>query len=301
MPKAPKPNRHISNDRTAPYADSTSLRTTMDVSNPASAGASERSSASPWTEGEDHTLMGARQKGLNWALIATKHFPSKTPNACRKRHERLMDKRKSQDNWDVEALAQAYMEVRERMWQILASRLSQDWQAVEGKVILLFWFSKLFPLVSLCRLHRICCTKPLRHHHVNVAMDSKHVSSGCESCTDIPDLHVHDRGAVQAQGINRPSRPVHWLIRVPTCPFCSAWRKASRRCKPLVGPLRDGSRITGPSPTTAAVTSMTHVTTAVTATTATTMAVISAAKSSCPRTPATCPPPRRAPTPHVPP
>jgi hypothetical protein len=79
-------------------------------------------------------LMEARHKGLNWAAIATQHFPSKTSNACRKRHERLMDKRKSQDSWDVEVLAQAYMEVRERMWQILATRLSESWQAVEGKV-----------------------------------------------------------------------------------------------------------------------------------------------------------------------
>lgn len=106
----------------------------MDASHATSAGASERPSASPWTEAEDRTLMEARQKGLNWASIANKYFPSKTSNACRKRHERLMDKRKSQDNWDVEALAQAYMEVRERMWQILATKLSENWQAVEGKV-----------------------------------------------------------------------------------------------------------------------------------------------------------------------
>ena len=151
----------------------------MDSSNPASAGASERSSASPWTEGEDRILMEARQKGLNWALIATKHFPSKTSNACRKRHERLMDKRKSQDNWDVEALAQAYMEVRERMWQILASKLSQNWQAVEGKVNSCF-FPLYPPFVWWgCFTHRVC----IRHHPVDVAADSKRVSSGVGPAT----------------------------------------------------------------------------------------------------------------------
>lgn len=130
----------------------------MATSHPTVTGASDRSSASPWTEGEDRILMEARQKGISWALIAENHFPTKTPNACRKRHERLMDKRKSHDNCDVEALAEAYMEVRERMWQILASRLSQNWQAVEGKVnhvFFLFSFPFLlsFPLQPVQWFH----------------------------------------------------------------------------------------------------------------------------------------------------
>lgn len=117
--------------------------------------------------------MEARQKGLNWAAIAAKHFPLKTPNACRKRHERLMDKRKSQDDWNVEDLAQAYMDVREKMWQILATRLSENWQAVEGKVR---FFS--FPsLASLHLSHRLR-NQRLRHPHGNVSADSKQVSSG---------------------------------------------------------------------------------------------------------------------------
>ena len=151
----------------------------MDTSNPASTGASDRSSASPWTEGEDRILMEARQKGLNWALIASKHFPSKTSNACRKRHERLMDKRKSQDNWDVEALAEAYMEVRERMWQILAAKLSQNWQAVEGKVNHVFFLSLLSR--SSCFTRRIC----IRHHHVvEVATGLETSFKWCGSCTE---------------------------------------------------------------------------------------------------------------------
>lgn len=81
--------------------------------------------------------MIARQQGLNWAPIANKFFPTKTPNACRKRHERLMDKRNSNGSWEgvkVEALAKAYLDVREEMWKILAARVNENWKTVEQKV-----------------------------------------------------------------------------------------------------------------------------------------------------------------------
>lgn len=81
--------------------------------------------------------MHARQRGLNWTLIASTHFPTKTPNACRKRHERLMEKRNQQGDWNgvkVEALAKAYIDVREQMWKMLADRVGERWQVVEGKV-----------------------------------------------------------------------------------------------------------------------------------------------------------------------
>lgn len=81
--------------------------------------------------------MQARQRGLNWQPIASQFFPDKTANACRKRHERLMDKRNSADNWDgvkVETLAKAYVDVREQMWKILADRIGEKWQNVEAKV-----------------------------------------------------------------------------------------------------------------------------------------------------------------------
>ena len=202
MPKASKSNRHTANDRTEPYATSTSLRrTAMDTSNPASTGASERSSASPWTEGEDRILMEARQKGLNWALIATRHFPSKTSNACRKRHERLMDKRKSQDNWDVEALAQAYMEVREHMWQILASKLSQSWQSVEVKVNVSFFPSSALQPVGLFHPSHLytpssCrCRQGTRNKFQVVwVLQRAHLLV-------IPDVHVHDRGAAHPRAL----------------------------------------------------------------------------------------------------
>ena len=81
--------------------------------------------------------MSARQKGLNWQPIASQYFPDKTPNACRKRHERLMEKRNIADNWDgvkIETLAKAYVDVREQMWRLLADRIGEKWQNVEAKV-----------------------------------------------------------------------------------------------------------------------------------------------------------------------
>lgn len=96
----------------------------------------ERHTSSPWNTTDDNQLMHARQKGLNWQPIASTYFPNKTPNACRKRHERLMEKRNSADTWDggkIEQLAKAYTEVREEMWGLLAKRVDEKWQDVERK------------------------------------------------------------------------------------------------------------------------------------------------------------------------
>ena len=81
--------------------------------------------------------MEARAAGLNWTPIAQKLFPDKTPNACRKRHERLMIQRHHSQDWDgvkLEQLATAYQEMREQMWSLLAKRLGERWQTVEAKV-----------------------------------------------------------------------------------------------------------------------------------------------------------------------
>ena len=95
----------------------------------------ERSSTA-WTREDDLQLMKARSESQNWGPIASKYFPTKTPNACRKRHERLMEKRQS-ENWDgvkLDSLAKAYIECREEMWQILAEKVGEKWAMVESKV-----------------------------------------------------------------------------------------------------------------------------------------------------------------------
>ena len=84
-----------------------------------------------WKPENDELLMKARQHGLNWQPIASEYFPGKTATACRKRHERLMEKR-SQYN-DLERVAIAYNDVREQVWKPLADRVGEKWQIVEAK------------------------------------------------------------------------------------------------------------------------------------------------------------------------
>ncbi|KAL8828477.1 MAG: hypothetical protein Q9191_002572 [Dirinaria sp. TL-2023a] len=94
-------------------------------------------SACPWTAKDDAELRQARQKGLNWTHIAETYFPGKSANACRKRHERLVDKQRSTEDWDqakIEDLAHLYVELREQMWRIIASRMNEKWEIVESKV-----------------------------------------------------------------------------------------------------------------------------------------------------------------------
>ncbi|KAF1353563.1 hypothetical protein BDV97DRAFT_118115 [Delphinella strobiligena] len=94
--------------------------------------------AAVWSDSDDQILTTARASGLNWQPIATRHFPSKTANACRKRHERLMERR-NHDDWDgrkIDALAREYMECRKDMWSMLAARVGERWAVVEAKVCL---------------------------------------------------------------------------------------------------------------------------------------------------------------------
>ena len=92
--------------------------------------------AAIWNASDDEILLQARASGLNWQPIASRHFPNKTANACRKRHERLIERRHVED-WDaqkLELLAQEYIAVRKEMWEILASRVGERWAVVEAKV-----------------------------------------------------------------------------------------------------------------------------------------------------------------------
>lgn len=89
-----------------------------------------------WLPSDDERLMEARKSGLNWQPIASRYFPNKTPNACRKRHERLMERQNAQDldGVKLEVLAREYMNVRKEMWSILADRVGEKWATVEAKV-----------------------------------------------------------------------------------------------------------------------------------------------------------------------
>lgn len=98
--------------------------------------ASAQRSAAIWSTADDEILLRARASGLNWQPIAARHFPNKTANACRKRHERLIERRHVED-WDhqkLELLAEEYLACRKEMWEVLANRLGERWQVVEAKV-----------------------------------------------------------------------------------------------------------------------------------------------------------------------
>ena len=102
---------------------------------PTSTGNTPRSAAI-WSAIDDEILIQARSSGLNWQPIASRHFPNKTANACRKRHERLIEKRQVED-WDaqkLELLAREYQAIRREMWEKLASRVGEKWSVVEAKV-----------------------------------------------------------------------------------------------------------------------------------------------------------------------
>lgn len=94
------------------------------------------SSSGAWTMAADNTLIAARESGKNWGQIQMTYFPNKTPNSCRKRHERLME-RKSVDDWDtgkIERMAKEYMFLRKELWAPLAQRTGESWHVVEQMV-----------------------------------------------------------------------------------------------------------------------------------------------------------------------
>ena len=59
-----------------------------------------------WLPEHDELLMQARMQSLGWQPIASTYFPDRTANACRKRHERLQEKRikaKQEEHFDNDA------------------------------------------------------------------------------------------------------------------------------------------------------------------------------------------------------
>ncbi|KAL2132686.1 hypothetical protein VTI74DRAFT_3525 [Chaetomium olivicolor] len=92
-----------------------------------------RASSGAWNPEDDRTLLALRAMGKNWNQIQREAFPGKTGNACRKRHERLMERRGQNDfdNRKLERLCKEYMSMRKEIWQPLASRCGEKWNVVE--------------------------------------------------------------------------------------------------------------------------------------------------------------------------
>ncbi|KAK4653826.1 hypothetical protein QC762_511550 [Podospora pseudocomata] len=92
-----------------------------------------RASSGAWNQEDDRTLLALRAMGKNWNQIQREAFPGKTGNACRKRHERLMERRGQNDfdNRKLERLCKEYMSMRKEIWQPLAARCGEKWNVVE--------------------------------------------------------------------------------------------------------------------------------------------------------------------------
>ncbi|KAH6838538.1 hypothetical protein B0I37DRAFT_240347 [Chaetomium sp. MPI-CAGE-AT-0009] len=87
-----------------------------------------------WTAEDDKTLIQARSGGQNWADLQRTHFPTKTANACRKRYERLVERRGIHDysGRRLEMVASEYMTMRKDVWSGLADRVGMKWEVVEA-------------------------------------------------------------------------------------------------------------------------------------------------------------------------
>ncbi|KAK5662166.1 hypothetical protein OQA88_8071 [Cercophora sp. LCS_1] len=97
--------------------------------------AQHRASSGAWNQEDDRNLLALRAQGKNWNQIQREAFPGKTGNACRKRHERLMERRGQNDfdNRKLERLSKEYMSMRKEIWQPLAHRCGEKWNVVEAQ------------------------------------------------------------------------------------------------------------------------------------------------------------------------
>ncbi|KAL3425554.1 myb family transcription factor [Phlyctema vagabunda] len=94
-----------------------------------------RPSSGAWSTTDDQTLMTARAQSMGWASIQSNYFPNKTSNACRKRHERLVENSRN-SGWDgakMQNLARQYMAKRRDIWKELAAESGEKWTVVEAK------------------------------------------------------------------------------------------------------------------------------------------------------------------------
>lgn len=101
-------------------------------------GTASNNCSTSWSTHDDNILMNARARSHGWSQIQKENFPLKTPNACRKRYERLVAKKRGPD-WDhekLEKLSKEYCQLREQTWQPLADAMGEKWQDVEKAVSL---------------------------------------------------------------------------------------------------------------------------------------------------------------------
>ena len=184
---------------------------------------STRPTSSAWSPEDDQQLLEARAQGMNWQPIAAKYFPAKSSNACRKRHERLVERQNS-DNWDrarFEDLAKAYMECREEMWKILANRLGgEKWTVVEAKVSLIP--NVLFPELSTALIHRNSAWKEVSKTFRPLAIAVRRRSQG-DQMTNAMILILRSMIVVSRKVIKVMSLEAITVIRTPEVDPPTIW------------------------------------------------------------------------------
>ncbi|KAJ9615563.1 hypothetical protein H2200_001638 [Cladophialophora chaetospira] len=87
----------------------------------------------PWNPEEDNVLLEAKSRGMSWEEIHRTHFPVKSANACRKRHERVLAKMRNTD-WDdarIQRVTDAYKRHRHEIWTPLCNELNESLSDVE--------------------------------------------------------------------------------------------------------------------------------------------------------------------------
>lgn len=90
----------------------------------------------PWSSEEDNILLDAKGRGMSWEEIHRQHFPGKSANACRKRHERVLAKMRNTD-WDdarIQRVTNAYSRHRHLMWAPMCKELGESITDVEKVV-----------------------------------------------------------------------------------------------------------------------------------------------------------------------
>ncbi|KAL8678648.1 MAG: hypothetical protein Q9186_005003 [Xanthomendoza sp. 1 TL-2023] len=91
--------------------------------------------AAAWTKSMDDVLLLAKHRGLDFAVISEIYFPTQSAQACHVRYEKLRGSRPIHEVINrLGNLANYYRSSRENMWRILASKMGEEWTAVEAEV-----------------------------------------------------------------------------------------------------------------------------------------------------------------------
>ncbi|KLJ07151.1 hypothetical protein EMPG_17353 [Blastomyces silverae] len=124
------------------------------------------SQSGQWSQQDDEILISARAQGYGWNRIQEENFPSKSSNACRKRHERLAAKRKGSE-WveeRVHKVTRHYSQLRPEIWRPLAEATGESWEDVE-KLCLERGQRNLLPMTTPTSFRRASSDNESRGSH----------------------------------------------------------------------------------------------------------------------------------------